>query len=368
MAKIALKNAVIYSDYDVYSGKTVLINEKLVEEIVDDNQIPEDYQIKDCEGLTICPGLIDLQLYGDHEDLFSAELNAESLARISQQLAKKGTTSFMMTLATNTILLFKEAIEIAKSFHHPGFLGLHLEGPFLNASKRGAHPEELIIPATAEIIDDLLKNANSVVKMMTIAPELIEDDALAKLQSYNLILSAGHSAATFEQGTLGFDKGIQTSTHLFNAMSSLHHREAGLPGAIFNHRSAKASIIVDGVHVDFQVVKIAKQQMGERLFLITDAVAACSKGIYQHVLKDCYYALPEGTLSGAAISLLDAVSNCVNKVGISIDESIRMATTYPARILNRTDLGNLNKGSLANILVFDKQFKVSHVFHEGVEQ
>jgi N-acetylglucosamine-6-phosphate deacetylase len=200
---------------------------------------------------------------------------------------------------------------------------------------------------------------------MTIAPECITDDVLKYLQSYNLLLSAGHSDATFEEGTHGYDLGIPTSTHLFNAMSPLHHREVGLVGAIFNHPTAQASIIVDGHHVSFEAVKIAKRQMGERLFMITDAVASCDKDIYQHVLNDGYYALPDGTISGAAISLLEGVKNAVQKVGIPLDEAIRMATLYPANLLNRGDIGNLNHGSMANVIVFNDDFKLEQVIFKG---
>lgn len=270
----------------------------------------------------------------------------------------------MMTLATNTIPVFKDAIRVAEGFRHDAFLGLHLEGPFLNPKKRGAHPAELIIEPTKEKIDDLLAG-NQVVKMMTIAPECITDDVLKYLQGYNLLLSAGHSDATFEEGTHGYDLGIPTSTHLFNAMSPLHHREVGLVGAIFNHPTAQASIIVDGHHVSFEAVKIAKRQMGDRLFMITDAVASCDKDIYQHVLNDGYYALPDGTISGAAISLLEGVKNAVQKVGIPRDEAIRMATLYPANLLKRADIGNLNHGSMANVIVFNDDFKLEQVIFKG---
>jgi N-acetylglucosamine-6-phosphate deacetylase len=297
-------------------------------------------------------------------DLYSAELSLASLQRITHGLIAKGTTAYMMTLATNTIDVFKEAIRVAEGFHHDAFLGLHLEGPFLNPKKRGAHPAELILKPTRERIEDLLGN-NKVVKMMTIAPECIEDSVLEYLQGYQLLLSAGHSDATFEEGMHGFNCGIPTSTHLFNAMSPLHHREVGMVGAIFNHPTARASIIVDGQHVSFEAVKIAKRQMGERLFMITDAVAACDKGIYQHVLQDGYYSLPDGTISGAAISLFEGVKNCVQRVGISLPEAIRMATQYPAALLNRADIGNLNPGSMANVIVFTDDFQLKQVLFKG---
>jgi len=364
MKKTALIGGRIYTDSEIIEQRVLLLNEGKIVGIVDEQDLPEGYQLLDVKGTNICAGLIDLQLYGDGSDLYSAELTLDSLERISNGLIDKGTTSYMMTLATNTIQVFKEAIRIAEDYHHDAFLGLHLEGPFLNAKKRGAHPEELIITPTKERIKDLLQG-NKVVKMMTIAPECFSDEVLTYLQGYQLLLSAGHSNATFEEGTHGYDSGIPASTHLFNAMSPLHHREVGLVGAIFNHSKACASIIVDGHHVSFEAVKIAKRQMGERLFMITDAVAACTKGIYQHVLNDGYYALPDGTISGAAISLFEGIRNCVEHVGIPLDEAIRMATTYPAKLLKRSDIGNLNPGSIANIIVFTDDLKLEHVIFKG---
>lgn len=364
MKKTALIGGRIYTGTEIIGHKALLLDEGKIVGIVDEQDLPEGYQLLDVKGANVCAGLVDLQLYGDGEDLYSAELSVEALERISNGLINKGTTSYMMTLATNTIPVFKEAIRVAENYHHDAFLGLHLEGPFLNAKKRGAHPEELIIAPTKERIEDLLQG-NKVVRMMTIAPECISDEVLAYLQGYQLLLSAGHSNATFEEGTHGYDSGIPTSTHLFNAMSPLHHREVGLVGAIFNHQSACASIIVDGHHVSFEAVKIAKRQMGERLFMITDAVAACSKGIYQHVLNDGYYALPDGTISGAAISMFEGIRNCVEQVGIPLDEAIRMSTTYPAKLLQRSDIGNLNAGSMANVIVFTDDFRLKHVIFKG---
>ncbi|AIM38906.1 N-acetylglucosamine-6-phosphate deacetylase [Sphingobacterium sp. ML3W] len=365
MNKLALVGGRIFSDYDLFENRALIVEDGKVIAMVDPAEIPDDCQQIDVHGANICAGLIDLQLYGDGDDLFSAQLTSESLQRISDRLVSKGTTSYMMTLATNTFSVFKEAIRVASHFHHDALLGLHLEGPFLNVKKRGAHPAELIVKATKENIKELFGEHNMVVKMMTIAPECMDDDVLEYLQSYELLLSAGHSNATSIEGIKGFDLGIPTSTHLFNAMSPLHHREIGMVGAIFNHPTACSSIIVDGHHVNFEAVKIAKKQMGERLFLITDAVAACSEGIYQHVLNDGYYSLPDGTISGAAVSLFESVKNAVLRVDIPLEEAIRMATTYPARLLKRSDIGNLNCGSIANLLIFSSDFELQNVMVKG---
>lgn len=201
--------------------------------------------------------------------------------------------------------------------------------------------------------------------MMTVAPELLDADCLSLLLERGILLSAGHSNATFEEATAGFDSGIQTATHLFNAMSAFHHRETGLPGAVFNHQRACASIILDGIHVNYEAAKVAKRQMGERLFMITDAVARCDKGIYKHILNVDHYVLPDGTLSGSALTMLQAVKNAVLQVDIPLEEALRMATLYPANLIGRTDLGRIEAGATANIIVFDDAFGLQQVVFEG---
>lgn len=363
--KLALVNGKIYTEYQIYDQHALLIDSDKIAGIVPQHDVPGNFQVIDVQGANICPGLIDLQIYGTADDLFSAELTVESIHRIEQNLLKQGCTSFVLCLATNTLELFKEAIQVFEKANPKVALGLHLEGPFLNAAKRGAHPAELIQKATVDLLKSVVEGNEHIVKMMTVAPELTSQDCIDYLNENGVLVTAGHSAATFKEATEAFDNGIPAVTHLWNAMSPLHHRDIGLPGAAFNHDEVCASIIVDGIHVDFEAVKISKEMMKERLFLITDAVAKCDKGIYQHVFNEDHYTMPDGTLSGSALSMLKAVENCVKKVGISLDESLRMATLYPSRLIKRNDLGNLNSGSVANVLVFDQDFKVQSVVFQG---
>ena len=364
-SKIALVNGHIYNGDDYFIGQALLIKGSVIHGIFPKHAIPEDYVQIDVEGANICPGLIDLQIYGAGEDLFSAVLSAESISRIDNSLLAAGCTSYLLTLATNSLSVFKEAIAVFNSTESSVALGLHLEGPFLNSTKRGAHTAELILKASPENIEELLHDAKDAVKMMTVAPELLDDSCLDLLLESGILLSAGHSAARFAEGIAAFDKGIQATTHLWNAMSAFHHRETGLSGATFRHPQARASIIVDGIHVDYEAVRLSKQLLDRRLFLITDAVAPCSTGIYQHLLNKDHFTLPDGTLSGSALTLLKAIQNCVEHVGIALDEAIRMATLYPAALLGRSDIGQFVEGSRANILVFKEDFSVQNVYLDG---
>lgn len=363
--KLALINGRIFTEFQIFEQHALLIDSDRIAGIVPQDELPEGFEILDVKGANISPGLIDLQIYGTGEDLFSAELTVDSIHRIEQNLLKQGCTSFVLTLATNTLELFNQAIAVFEEAKPKVALGLHLEGPFLNAAKRGAHPAELIQKASLELLGSVVEGKEHIVKMMTIAPELTDQECIDYLNDKGVLVTAGHSAATYKEATHAFDHGVPAVTHLWNAMSPLHHRDVGLPGAAFNHDEVCASIIVDGIHSDFETIKISKELMGERLFLITDAVAKCDKGIYQHVFNHDHYTMPDGTLSGSALTMLKAVENCVKKVGISLEESLRMATLYPARLFGRHDLGNLNSGSIANVLVFDQDFQVQQVVFQG---
>ena len=364
--KTVIVNGRIFTGTEILSDRIIVLENDKVSSIIPYEQPPAGAKVIDAKGGLVSAGLIDLQIYGAGDQLFSAELTSESLAKIEDTLLNQGCTSYLLCLATNTIDVFKTAIAIVNKYEPRVALGLHLEGPFLNAKKRGAHPEELIIKATAEEITHLLNDDHkALVKMMTVAPELLDADCLSLLLERGILLSAGHSNATFEEATAGFDSGILTATHLFNAMSAFHHRETGLPGAVFNHQRACASIILDGIHVNYEAAKVAKRQMGERLFMITDAVARCDKGIYKHILNVDHYVLPDGTLSGSALTMLQAVKNAVLQVDIPLEEALRMATLYPANLIGRADLGRIEAGATANIIVFDDAFGLQQVVFEG---
>ncbi|MGJ1448475.1 N-acetylglucosamine-6-phosphate deacetylase [Sphingobacterium spiritivorum] len=364
--KTVIVNGRIFTGTEILSDRMIVLEKGKISSIIPSEQPPAGAKIIDANGGLVSAGLIDLQIYGAGDQLFSAELTSDSLAKIEDTLLKQGCTSYLLCLATNTIGVFKTAIAVVNKYVPRVALGLHLEGPFLNAKKRGAHPEELIIKATAEEITHLLNDDHkALVKMMTVAPELLDADCLSLLLERGILLSAGHSNATFEEATAGFDCGIQTATHLFNAMSAFHHRETGLPGAVFNHQRACASIILDGIHVNYEAAKVAKRQMGERLFMITDAVARCDKGIYKHILNVDHYVLPDGTLSGSALTMLQAVKNAVLQVDIPLEEALRMATLYPANLIGRTDLGRIEAGATANIIMFDDAFGLQQVVFEG---
>jgi N-acetylglucosamine-6-phosphate deacetylase len=367
---IAITNGKFFSGGQLITDAAVLIADGLIKDISYDSTIPEGYEIIDAAGSYISPGFIDLQIYGSGGNLFSAYPTTETLAQMDEHLISKGTTGFLVCLATNTLEVFAEAIIAAKAYrpHAKAFLGLHLEGPYLNPKRLGAHPDEYVHKATLEEVKNLLENADGVVKMMTMAHELQDEEVIRYLLDQGIVLSLGHSDANFEQANTAFDSGFTTVTHLFNAMPSIHHRNPNLPAAVFNHPTAMASIIADGAHVDFEMVKMSHKMMQERLFLITDAVTACTIGPYQHRLEGTKYVTDQGAMSGSNITLNDAVRNCVQHCGIPLQEALAMASENPARLFGIDDkAGTVSPGKAASLLLLSDELTLQRVFVEGVE-
>lgn len=368
MNQLAITNGIIHTGYATVQGKAILIENEYIHGLVEAAEIPDGYEVIDVGGCHISPGFIDLQIYGGGGVLFAEKPEKASLQTMADALAKSGTTGFLLTLATNTLEIFQQSIAVAKEFRHPAFMGLHFEGPYLHPDKRGAHPTACLRHPSAAELKELLDQAEGTVRMMTIAPELFDASLTGILTGLGVLLSAGHSNATFEESTVGFRQGIRAVTHLFNAMSPLHHRQTGLPGATFLAEDVHASIIADGIHVAYEAVAMSKKLLGERLFLITDAVEESRYGVYRHQRNGDHFTLPDGTLSGSALTLMQAVANCVRHVGIPLDEALRMASLYPARLFGATDRGDIAAGKRADLNVFDHQYQIRQVFLHGKKQ
>lgn len=302
---------------------------------------------------SIIPAFIDLQIYGAADRLFSVYPDATTLTAIHQYCCEGGAYWFQPTVATNTPGVFRKAIDGVRAYRSAGgegCIGLHLEGPWINADKRGAHIAGLVHAPGIEEVRSILDYGRGVISMITLAPEVCSDEVIRLILDEGIIISAGHSNASFGQAMAAFDKGISTVTHLYNAMSPLMHRQPGLVGASMLHEAVMASIIADGHHVDFPAIKIAKSVMKERLFLITDAVTTTGQGAYQHELQGDKY-VAAGILSGSAINMFQSVKNLVTHCGIDETEAIRMACLYPARAVKRTKMmGGIQPGMPAKFL------------------
>ncbi len=356
-----ISNTSYFQGNDLKKNQDIIIDGNIISAIKERNPKENSHSF-------VVPGFIDLQIYGAGDRLFSAEPSIESLSIMEDDLLKKGTTGFLACMATNSKEVFNECVKVAKEHRSAAknCLGLHLEGPFLNPKRLGAHVPAFVRKASLDEIKKLIDFGDGVIKMMTIAPEIQDEEVIEYLLDSGVVVSLGHSNATFEEATTAYNKGIQTTTHLFNAMSPIHHREPGIPTAVFSHDKAMASIIADGQHVDYEVVKFAQKLLKERLFLITDAVTACSTGPYQHIQKGNKYVMPDGTLSGSSLTMLEAVKNCVSHCGISLNDAVKMATSYPAKLIGIENLtANIAAGEQANLVVLDDELNLKEVIFKG---
>ena len=358
----------IFDGYETVSGKAILVDDGVVIDIVTSVNIPTRYNKKDLGKNLIAPAFIDLQIYGGNVKLFSTELTTGSLEATYEYCLQGGCTQFMITMATNSIEKFLKGIDVIRQYWSEGgkgLMGLHLEGPYINSAKKGAHIEKHIKKPTIEEVNMLLQKGKNVIKIMTLAPEQCDKEIIKLLLRNKIVVSAGHTNATYHEAINGFIAGIPVATHLFNAMSPLQGREPGMVGAIYDS-GVMSSVVCDGVHVDFASVRISKKIMKEKLFFITDAVAEILHGEYQHVFKGDRYTLPNGILSGSALTMLQAVKNGVEKAGIDLEESLRMASLYPARVMNKDQIsGCIKPGSAADFVVLDELLNLERVVVGG---
>ena len=309
----------------------------------------------------LAPAFIDIQIYGAYDKLLAVYPETDSLYRLYDYCSKGGASHFQPTVATNAYEVFYRSVDAVKAYWQEGgkgCLGLHVEGPWINPIKKGAHIESFIHSPSLEQARELLEYGKGVITMITLAPEVCSMEVMELVRSYGVIISAGHSNATYEQATNAFESGIPAATHLFNAMSPLQHRAPGMAGAIFNHPTVMASIVPDGYHVDFAAIKIAKKILKQRLFVITDAVTETNDGCYAHHLEGDKYE-SNGILSGSALTMASSVRNLVNHVGIDTEEALRMVSLYPAQVMGKAEsMGKIEKGYEANLVMLDDQLEV----------
>lgn len=360
-----LLNARIFTGSEWLPNAHVCIEDDHIANI--STQMPDDIsEHYDCRGRMLAPAFIETQIYGGGSRLFAQYPEPESLALLAADNRHGGTAQSLVTIPTlpmDAILKCLDALNAYMDEGGDGILGLHLEGPFIHPEKRGAHTLADIRTPTVDDVKCILERAQGHLKMITLAPEQCSDEVMQLLADAGVVISAGHSNATFEQARAFANRGVKTVTHLFNAMSPIHHRAPGLPTAVFESPTLMASIIPDGIHVHYSLLRMAKQLMGERLFYITDAVTPTSEGPYQHVLNSDHYALPNGTLSGSSLTMLQAVVNGIRHAGIPPEESLRMASLYPAQLLGiNNDYGSIAVGRKAALVLLNEQWQLEKVF------
>jgi len=362
---LVLKNCILYTGEQVLYHKALIIKGDKVLDIVEEDTVGEGI---DLQGQNVSSGFIDLQINGGGGSFFTKTPTVESIRLIYEANKYYGATNFLVTLISaslDTIFQSIDATKKAIETNSYGLLGMHLEGPYFNPQKRGAH--KFVRPVSTDELKRIIDRGNGIIKVITIAPETFTDEQLHLLEDSDIIISAGHSNSTYQEAKDAFDSGVTMVTHLFNAMSQFNSREPGLVGASFDSKNVYAGIIVDGHHCDFSVVRVSKKIMEDKLFLVTDAMDTGEDNEYGIMKVNGLWRTENGALAGSALTMIEGVENLVKRVGITIDEALRMASLYPARAINVDNkYGRIRRGYKANFVVFDDKFKVNAIVQDGI--
>jgi N-acetylglucosamine-6-phosphate deacetylase len=373
----ALTNCILYTGSRELHDHALVIERDKVLDIIPQAQLGSEVDRLDGQGCAAAPGFIDLQLNGCGGVMFNDAITVETLETMHRANLKSGTTSFLPTLITAPDEAMEAAINrvaaYRRNFPH-SVLGLHLEGPYLNPKRKGIHNGAYVRRPDDAMVNRILNAGGDVVKILTLAPEMVPAETIRQLKEAGIVVSAGHTQATFEEALNGFAAGAAMATHLFNAMSPWQGRQPGMVGAVFSHPDIYAGIIADGHHVHYGSISLAHKIKQDKLLLVTDATPPAGTqmdsfmiGGQQVFYRDGKCVSADGTLGGSALTLIEAVQNCVQYVGISLAEALRMASLYPARAIGVDhQLGLLSPGYIANVTLFDSEtFTVRQVIDRG---
>ena len=352
----------------IENGKIKKINPK------DKNHI----KILDGKGLYLSPGFIDVHIHGA-SGCDTMDGNFESLNTISKTIAQHGTTSFLPTTMTVSLENIKKAIKAisnAKKLGTDGanILGAHLEGPFISEHAIGAQNPKFIQTPSIEVFNQMVGEHENDITCVTLAPEVEgAKELIHYLSSRNITISMGHTKATYEEATLGIQHGISHSTHLFNAMTPLHHRNPGVVGAIYDS-DITTETISDGIHIAYPVLRISFKVKGiDKVLLVTDAMMACcmpegqySLGGQDVFVKNGAARLEGSSLAGSILTLDKAIQNVYQNSSYKLNEIVRMATFNPAKhckVDNRKGL--IKEGYDADLVLFDESIDIKITIING---
>ena len=347
--------------------QNIVINQKnIIEQITSKKIEATPDTVVDVAGDIISLGGVDLQINGGLGLAFP-DLKITDIAKLKEicnYLWQQGVDAFVPTIVTTSVENIKRSLCTLQSFIKQQstseltakILGVHLEGPFLNSAKRGAHPEEYLLPLTITHIKEVIDSYYDIVKIITLAPELDPTgEAIKYIKEHDIIISLGHSLATETQANRAFKLGASMVTHSFNAMPPLHHREPGLLGAAIVNENVFCGLIADGKHISPTMIKILLNSSNQdKIFLISDALAPIGlpDGIYpwdsrKITVKNGTASLSNGTLAGTTLPLLTAVQNLVKWDICSCQKAIALATETPRKAIN---LPGIVIGQKANLL------------------
>jgi N-acetylglucosamine-6-phosphate deacetylase len=323
-------------------------------------------------GRIAVPGFVDLQVNGyGGVDFLSA--STDDYCRAGEALLRAGVTAYQPTFITSAEATIVEAMREMPTGTGPHILGAHLEGPFLSPDRPGTHPLEHLRAPDVELLDRLLDAGN--VTQMTLAPELPGAEALVeRLRERGVAVSAGHTNATAAEAHHAFDLGVGGVTHVFNAMRPFRSRDPGIAGAALTRAGVVIAMVVDGHHLADETVRLVWACAAGRAALVTDAMAAAGVGGNggTFLLGDVEVAVEDGaapmrgdgTLAGTVLTMIDAVRN-LHALGVPFEEAVGAATEVPAQFLGREDVGVLEPGAPADVVVLDDRLDIQAVLCAG---
>ena len=372
---LALKNAKLLLKDTIEYNKVLLLSNK-IEGIIEEAEIPENCEVIDCEGGYISPGFIDLHIHGYlGKDVCDA--NADSIRTIAGVLVENGVTGFLPTTMTVDMKVIEGALDACREVRDSGeyygstILGVHAEGPFISASKKGAQDERYILKPNA----DFVKANADIIKIITLAPEEDKDfDEIKRMsEETDVVVSMGHTSADYKTAMESTKNGVKHATHLFNAMTPMTHRAPGVVGAALNS-DVTCELIVDTYHVDPALYEMVYKMKGRKLCFITDCLPAggLPEGEYtlggaKIIYKNNLCKLEDGTIAGSVLKLNKGVWNVYTNTSIPLYECVNCATLNPANAIGVADKkGSIEVGKDADIVILDNEFNVKKTIIGGV--
>ncbi|MCE8519892.1 N-acetylglucosamine-6-phosphate deacetylase [Ruegeria pomeroyi] len=377
---LALSGAKILTPEGVVDGHMLVIDAGRIQRIAPLGEIPANARHLRLQGGWLAPGFVDLQVNGGGGVMLNNAPSVDSLRKMAQAHARIGATTILPTLITDTPAVVAAAItavEMAVAGGVPGIAGLHLEGPHLALSRKGAHDPALIRVMEEEDLALLLEAARRLPLLkVTLATESVTPEQIRALTAAGVLVSLGHTDARFEDCRAAADAGAACVTHLFNAQSQMGNREPGVVGAALALGALSAGIIADGIHVHpASLGNAIRAKAGPgRMFLVSDSMATAGSDIDAFTLNGREIrrsgdrlTLADGTLAGAHLELAQAIRNVMAMAGLDVAAAVGMATRSPADLIGRADLGRLAPGVRADLVHLDDQVALRRVWRDGLE-
>ena len=373
---MALVNGRMLVEGVFVEGLAVVIEGSVIAGLHAVADLPADLDRYDLEGGHLVPGFIDTQVNGGGGVLFNDSPTVEAIRAIGEAHRTFGTTGFLPTLISDDSGVIRagiEAVDAAIAAGVPGVLGIHIEGPFLNEQRKGIHDADKIRELDEEGLA-VLMSARTGRTLVTVAPECTTPDMIARLVGAGVIVSAGHSDATYAQMKAAIDAGLTGVTHLFNAMSQLTSREPGVVGAALEDDSVCCGIIVDGHHVDPATLRIALRcKPHDKLMLVTDAMPSVGTDVESFVLQGKRIGVKDGAvrdecgrLAGSHLDMASAVRNAIETLNLPPAVAFKMASGVPAAFLGmEQQRGVIAPGYSADLTLLDHDLVVRETWIDG---